>query len=132
MCSISINQTVDAQLTALGDAKKRKKFKKRVFRLADEAKTDISGALDLTSCHIKRMPPSLREIRKTTIGRHRLYFTGYHTQCHYSTCFLKLNKKAGVDDDDDKAFQNKLRRALEDPPILELSVDFRTKKVKIS
>jgi len=121
MCSISINQTVDAQLTALGDAKKRKKLKKRVFRLADEAKTDISGALDLTSCHIKRMPPDLREIRKTTIGRHRLFFTGYHTQCRYVAFYLKRFKQYGVNDEDDKAFQNILRRALEDPPILEFS-----------
>jgi len=121
MCSISINQTVDTQLTALSDARKREKLEKKVFRLADEAKIDISGALDSTNCHIRRMPQDLEELRKKRIGRHRLYFTGYHTACRYSTCFLKLNKKAGVDDDDTKAFQNKLRRALEDPPILELS-----------
>jgi hypothetical protein len=122
MCSISLNSTVENQLNTLGDAKKRKKFEKRVFRLADEAKTDISGALDLTSCHMKRMPQDLREIRKTTIGRHRLFFTGYHTQCRYVAFYLKLFKQYGVNDEDDKAFQNILRRALEDPPILELSL----------
>ena len=67
------------------------------------------------------MPPDLREIRKTTIGRHRLFFTGYHTQCRYVAFYLKRFKQYGVNDEDDKAFQNILRRALEDPPILEFS-----------
>jgi len=121
MCSISINSTVDNQLNTLGDAKKREKFKKRVFRLADEAKTDIRGVLDLTNCHMKRMPRDLRHIRKTNIGRHRLFFSGYHTQCRYVAFYLKLFKQSGVNDEDDKAFHNILQRALEDPPKLQLS-----------
>ena len=119
MCSISINATVDAQFGIL-DSKKRTKLKKRLFLLADEAGIDESGALDDPSCHIRRMPSELRKIRKKTFGRHRLYYTGFHKQCSYNVFYLKANKKTGVDDDDSKTFQKKLRRALNDTEIFVL------------
>ena len=64
MCSISINTTVDGQFGAL-DAKKKENLKKRLFVLADEAGIEKAGALDDVSCHMRRMPPDLCEIRKT-------------------------------------------------------------------
>jgi len=121
MCSISINATVENQLEKLGSKKARKKFKTRIFRLADEADVDNSGALDDPSTHMTRMPPELREIRKKTIGRHRLYFTGFHKQCSYHAFYLKVNKRTGVDDDDNKIFQNKLYSALDNSKISLLS-----------
>ena len=119
MCSISINATVDGQFGAL-DAKKKVNLKKRLFVLADEAGIEKAGALDDVGCHMRRMPPDLREIRKKTIGRHRLYYTGFHKECAYHAFYLKTNKKKGVDDDDSKIFQKKLRRALDDPSKLTL------------
>lgn len=117
MCSISINATVENQFEALGSKKKEAKLRKRIFDFAKEGDVDRSGVFDDMSCHMRRMPPELREIRKKTIGRHRLYFTGFHKQCSYHAFYLKVNKRKGVDDDDNKIFQNKLHRALDNSEV---------------
>ena len=74
---------------------------------------------------MKRMPPDLREARKITIGRHRVYYTGHHTQCAYLSFFIKEFKKTGVNDEDDVRFQKILVKAIGDRIIRSLSLGER-------
>lgn len=113
MCSMTISPTADQHLKQLlrsGD----KGIEKKLFTLADAASPSTSGPFDETSCHIKGMAPDLKLVRRRRIGNHRVFYTGYHTQCSYWAFYIKQNKKRGVDDELDPTFQNKLRAALGD------------------
>ena len=114
MCSITTNATVDSQLKQIGRSDTRM-VEKRLSKMAGEANTTTSGGLDTLDTHMMRMPAELREARKKRIGRHRVYYIGHHQQCSYRCFYIKVNKKKGVDDEDDASFQEKLKSALTDP-----------------
>ena len=84
-------------------------IEKRLIQFAQEASIAVSGGLDIAP--MKRMPSDLQDARKITIGRHRVYYTGHHTQCSYTSFFIKEFKKTGVNDEDDSRFQKALIRA---------------------
>lgn len=113
MCSLTLNKTSDEILEEL--RQDGKKITDRLVRMAHGANPHVSGLLDTTDTHIKRMPEDLREVRKRKIGRHRIYYIGHHTQCSYTILFVKTFKKTGVDDDDDNGFQQKLIGSLSAP-----------------
>jgi len=115
MCSVSLNSTVNKQLADLDRSNDKTMLEERLFKYAEEADVNKPGALDNPSCHMRRMPADLKEIRKISIGRHRIYFTGHHSQCSYQAIYIKKFKRTGEEDDDDKVFQGKLIRALQQP-----------------
>lgn len=114
MCSITTNATVDGLLRAVG-ASDRRMIEERLGRMAGEANVNASGGLDSPDTLMKRMPEDLREVRKKRIGRHRVYYTGFHRLCSYQSFYIKLFKKDDVDREDDRGFQQRLRRALAEP-----------------
>ncbi|MBU1206053.1 MAG: hypothetical protein KKH04_03855 [Proteobacteria bacterium] len=122
MCSISVNETANKKLRDLKHSGV-KHLEKKLFNLAKEADESNSGILDHPSCHFKRMPSELREARKKEIGRHRVYYTGFHKQCSYSVFFIKEFKKDGVEEEDDKIFQKKLVKALSAGTLRQLKED---------
>ena len=88
---------------------------KRLFTFAGDANENTSGGLDTPDTHMMRMPEELRDIRKKRIGRHRVYYRGHHRQCSYHTFYIKAFKKDDVDREDDRLFQERLKRALIEP-----------------
>ena len=121
MCSISKNTIAETQLTELERSNDRRMIEGRLFQFASEADTQHPGALDTLKCHMRRLPQDLRHIRKKQIGRHRIFFTGYHTRCAYQVYYIKMFKRSGVNDEDDQRFQNKLRQALGQPIISQIN-----------
>ncbi len=119
MCSITTNTTFDAGLKAVG-ASDTRMIEKRLSQMAGEANVNMSGGLDTPDTRLMRMPEELRDIRKKRIGRHRVYYNGFHTQCSYQSFYLKAFKKNDVDREDDSGFQERLKRALLDPPMRRL------------
>lgn len=120
MCSITVNATVEAQLEELrrsGEKKMKKTIEKRLFLMADEANVGRPGGLDNPANTLKDMPPELRGARKHRIGRHRIFYTGHHNLCSYRTFYIKINKKAGVNDEADPAFHEILKTARATPAI---------------
>lgn len=115
MCSITTNKTVDSQLENLERSANRNMIEKRLFQMADGADVTKAGGLDNPALLLKYMPEDLSGVRHITIGRHRVYFLGYHTQCRYRAFYIKEFKRSGVDDDGSKSFQKKLRAALGEP-----------------
>jgi hypothetical protein len=90
-------------------------IEKRLFQFALEADVNRRGGLDNPAYLMKRMPDELRDVRKITIGRHRVYFHGKHTDCNYHAFYIKSFKKTGVDDEDDRSHQNRLIAAKNKP-----------------
>jgi hypothetical protein len=80
--------------------------------MADEADVGRSGGLDNPANTLKDMPPELRGARKHRIGRHRIFYTGHHNECSYHTFYIKINKKAGVNDEADPKFHAILKTEL--------------------
>ena len=119
MCSITINKTAD-DILARQSEKDRRMIERRLVQFAQDASVSVKGALD-TIAPMTRMSGDLKQARKKTIGRHRVYYTGFHTQCSYRAFFVKPFKKAGVDDEDDPRFQNTLFRAMDDREYRELA-----------
>lgn len=114
MCSITINQTADRNLNDLAHSGDKKLIERKLTDFASVASVTQPGPFDETSCHIKGLPADLKLVRRRRMGSHRIFFTGYHTQCSYWTFYIKKNKKKGVDDELNPAFQDKLRAALSD------------------
>jgi hypothetical protein len=115
VCSITVNATVEAQLEELrrsGEKKMKKTIEKRLYLMADEADVGRSGGLDNPANTLKDMPPELRGARKHRIGRHRIFYTGHHNECSYHTFYIKINKKAGVNDEADPKFHAILKTEL--------------------
>lgn len=117
MCSVSLNETASEALNRLSrqGSNKQRMIERRLIQLAGEASTEQCGALDGTDCHFKPAPRDLAHVRKHRIGRHRVYYTGSHTQCMYHLAWVKEFKRTGVDDEDDRVFQKKLASALQKP-----------------
>ena len=123
MCSISTNSIADNQLSELEQSKDKTMIERRLFNFAKESDIKTPSILDSSQCHMRRMPEDLKNIRKIRIGRHRVYFTGYHTQCSYNVFYIKTFKQSGKNDEDDKRFQDILGSAINAP-------SFRTIKIK--
>lgn len=113
MCLIGVNTIADRQLSDLEASGDKDMIEKRMFCFANEAGVGKPGALDGPNCHMKRMPPELRHIRKRQIGRHRVFYTGDFNQCNYLIFYIKKFKKSGVDEEDDRGFQGLLIRFLQ-------------------
>ncbi len=116
MCSIATNATADQQLTSLKSSGDEKRIEKKLREFAGDSTVEKRGILDLPANHLHGMPSDLRHIRRIRAGRHRVFYTGHHTQCAYSVFFIKLFKKTGVDDELERRFHNVLRVAVDDPP----------------
>jgi hypothetical protein len=114
VCSIAINRTADRNLNDLARSGDKKLIEKKLLDFASAASPTQPGPFDETSCHIKGLPADLKLVRRRRMGSHRVFFTGYHTQCAYWTFYIKKNKKKGVDDELDPTFHDKLRTALGD------------------
>ncbi|MGH9427955.1 MAG: hypothetical protein ACRD2L_16850 [Terriglobia bacterium] len=119
MCSISRNQTADEQLAKLerSNKKHRTDIEKKLVAFARSASIQQAGPLDDTSCHLQGFPADLKSIRRRRIGRHRVFYTGQHTTCAYEAIYVKAWKKKGVEDENDHAFRQHLRRALDRPTV---------------
>ncbi|HEX8735658.1 MAG TPA: hypothetical protein VF721_10070 [Pyrinomonadaceae bacterium] len=117
MCSLTLNNTSNEQLDSL--LGERKQVEKKIVSRAFGANTTTAGLLDALSTHLRQMPEDLRHIRKETIGRHRIYYIGHHTDCSYTVFYIKLFKKgdSAAQDDNNPLFQNKLRAGLESPNV---------------
>ena len=119
MCSISTNATFDEAASGLG-RKDRNMIESRLAIFADDADVGKPGGLDSPTNRVKRFRDELSNVRKLTVGRHRIYYTGHHNQCSYFAFCIKPFKKTGVDDEDDPKFQRFLQRALGDAAIRQL------------
>jgi hypothetical protein len=109
VCSITINDPAD---NVNLDEKDKNFINKRMINFAKESSKTCRGPLD--HAPMKRMAktsPELNGVLKLTVGRHRVYYTGHHTQCCYNIIYIKAFKRDGVDDDDDKSFQKILLSA---------------------
>jgi hypothetical protein len=113
VCSLNLNRTFSEQLEASGN---REFVERRLSALAFEADTEKAGPLDDPGTHRQRMPPALRNIRKKRIGRHRIWYSGHHSNCFYTPCYLVENKQGDdrTEQDDNKDFQEHLKNALAD------------------
>ena len=123
MCSISTNSIADNQLDELGRSDDKDMIEARLYNFAKESTVEKPSMLDSTKCHIRRMPRDLRNIRKITIGRHRVYFTGHHTQCSYTAFYIKMFKRSGENDEDNQRFQRILGFAICEPPIRTIEIE---------
>lgn len=123
MCSAIINRFVSDQLEDKKHANDHQLIENRFFKMADQADTDNPGALDDLSHSMMGMPAELRDAKKVRIGRHRVFYTGRHSQCQYQMFYIKWFKKAGTEDENDKKFQDKLKRLIDGPAHRELTND---------
>ncbi len=120
MCSLTISQVLKEQLDDLGN--QGEKVLIQLKRRAFDASALNMGLLDAPDTNLRNpFPPDLRTagVRKVTIMRHRVYFTGRHVDCNYFAFYVKAFKKGDepARDDNNPRFQNRIRKALESPPI---------------
>lgn len=116
MCSIATNATADQQLDSLKSSGDDKLIEDKLRDFAGNSNVQQSGILDLPKHHLRDMPSDLRHIRRIRAGRHRVFYTGYHTQCSYSVFYIKAFKKKGVNDESDSHFHRVLKSVVNDPP----------------
>lgn len=114
MCSIGTNATADAQLTKLKSSNDEKPLEKKLKHFAGDSSIEKAGILDSPANHLHGMPDDLRRIRT---GRHRVFYTGHHTQCSFSVFFIKAFKRKGKNDELDKPFHRILKAAAADTRI---------------
>lgn len=106
MCSITINDPADNVNLGI---KNKSLIEKRMIELAKESSKTCRGPLDhAPMTRMAQTSPELSGVLKQTVGRHRVYYTGHHTQCCYHIFYIKEFKRDGVDDDDSKRFQQLL------------------------
>jgi hypothetical protein len=114
MCSISTNPTANDQLEKLERSNDKNMIERRLSKFAEDSDINKSDILDEPKNHMKRMPLELKDVKKIQIGRHRVYYTGHHTKCSYLVFYIKQFKKSDKNKEDDKKFQNKLIRFLDE------------------
>jgi hypothetical protein len=112
VCSLTLNKTSKESIDSLRGESEA--FIKKIRNRAFGAKIATQGLLDAPNTHLRHFPNDLRHVRKETIGRHRVYYFGHHTDCSYTVFYIKLNKRGDswAQDDDNPQFQDKLRIAL--------------------
>lgn len=117
MCLITVNSEVEKQLATLKRSGDKMDVEDKLKRLATEANTTQSGALDTPDCllHGKGWSGDLANVRRKRVGRHRVFFVGHHTRCSYQTLYIKMYKKKGVEDENDASFQGQIERLLGKP-----------------
>lgn len=120
MCSLILNKTSNDQLDSLQG--ERTLLEKKIIKRAFGANLATQGLLDAPNTHLRQMPDDLTHIRKETIGRHRIYYFGHHSDCSYTVFYIKLFKKSdnAAQDDNNPQFHNKLRTGLSSPPTTEI------------
>lgn len=117
MCLILVNSVADQALNSLQKSSDKYMIERRMYDFADVANKQVEGPLDKTANRLRYSPPDLRGIRKQRVGRHRVFYTGHHSQCSYDVFFVKKFKKNDKEHEGSKRFQNRLRQALSDPSI---------------
>lgn len=117
MCSITVNSQVEKQLETLKRSGEKVDVEDKLKALATEANKNQSGALDTPDCLLRGTGWSgdLADVRRKRLGRHRVFFIGHHTKCTYHTLYIKMNKKKGVEDENDSSFQQHIGRQLDKP-----------------
>lgn len=123
MCWATINNFVDRQIEDLRRSGDHRFIEEKLFRFAAEANERQPGALDKPACSMKGWPLDLRGVKKTRIGRHRIFYTGSHHRCEYRVIYIKKFKKTGKEDEHDPRLHDKLRRYLNEPDARRLLSD---------
>lgn len=118
MCSLTVTEYLASQLVNIGPAQ-AKFIEDNMSRHAWAANIETPGILDRESNHLQAgFAVDLRQagIRKQRIGRHRIFYTGQHTECNYSAFFVKSYKKKDDNqrDDNNVNFHAVVREALSD------------------
>ena len=129
MCLLQSNSVADEgfdKLRRIGEPN----HERQLARLAAEDNTHQANGLGLRLPVIKdwQGKPGLCDVKKRRCGSHRVYIVGRHTDCKYTVIYVMVNKRKEDDTPEDKQFQNKLLRALENegvrtiepPPTLEV------------
>lgn len=114
---------MDDQLSELDRSDDKDMIEKRLYNFAKESSVQNPSILDSPQCNTRRMPRDLKNVRKISIGRHRIYFTGHHTQCSYKAFYIKMFKRSGENDEDDRRFQNILGSAICEPPRRTINIE---------
>jgi hypothetical protein len=96
-------------------------IQKRLSEFAKDASVENKGALDNIP-PLTRFTGELKLARKIHIGRHRVFYIGFHTQCSYQAFYIKEYKKTGVNDEDDKRFQKALLKAMQENSIGQINL----------
>lgn len=123
MCWATINNFVDQQMKELQRSGNHRLLEGRLSQSAGQANERQPGVLDDPARSMKELPPDLRGIKKYRIGRHRIFYTGSHHLCEYRMIYIKKFKKAGTEDENDKKFQEKLKRLIDGPAHRKLTSD---------
>lgn len=116
MCSLTLTDFIDAQLSDFGEAM-RDKIERKMKQRAFAASPETQGILDAPQTHFRSgFAEDLRKagVRHARIGRHRVYYTGKHTECNYVAFYLKVHKQGdnSREDDNNPGFHEILRGAL--------------------
>lgn len=125
MCLLLVNQAIldsFANLTQIG-VNEDDVYQKKLIRFADAADTKYPGPLDNSSGCLKHMPDDLKHIRHYRVGRHRIFLTGHHKNCHYHAWYIKEFKRDGRDTEGSKPFNETLRTVLNSPANNLLTID---------
>jgi hypothetical protein len=117
VCSIAANSVADGHLSDLRSSGDDKRIEKKLKNFAGDSSVEKSGYLDAPDHHLRRIPAELQDMRRIRSGRHRVFYSGHHTQCSYLIIFIKQYKKTGTQDEDDPRFQRLLALALQDTGI---------------
>lgn len=117
MCSLTLSEAFDNQLTHLGGAE-APFIERNMAERAHGAGRNQAGVLDSPDTRLRRgFAEDLRDVgvRKERIGRHRVYFTGTHEDCNYTAFFVKSFKRGDDDavDDNNPNFHAVLQNALD-------------------
>lgn len=115
MCLITVNSQVESQMEDLRHSGDKVDVEDKLKGFATEADTTKSGALDTPDCLLRGWSGDLADVRRKRVGRHRVFFVGHHTKCSYHTLYIKMYKKKGVEDENDKGFQRQIERLLDKP-----------------
>lgn len=118
MCELWSNSTADQHFVELLKGSGGEKLiEQRLIRLAGEATLTRAEGLELGLERLKDWfhDPQLRTVRKITIGRHRIYVQGRHSECRFIVRYIKQFKKTGVDEEQTDRFKNRIFRALKEP-----------------
>ena len=94
MCSLTLSEFLDTQLTLLG-GREAPFIERNMTSRAHGASRTNKGVLDSPDTNLRRgFDENLRAagVRKERVGRHRVYFTGTHEDCNYTAFFVKSFK----------------------------------------
>ena len=99
-------------IASLGREQQRR-LEQNLFSMAADANLTKLGPFDQAECSLRGYTGDLEQVRRRRWGRHRIFFHGSHTDCHYHVFYLKRFKTDDREQEHDKAFKKRLRRALD-------------------